>query len=106
VRFETDVSGLRIGPIFKDQTVSTAWPLKIGKIGSPQTSVSNRVKTLKTEEIKCLSSLFSATLAMESRLFRNVGNISSQYGVLSENAEIPLKWNWHHFARLLGDSAV
>ena len=43
---------------------------------------------------------------MESRLFRNVGNISSQYGVLSENAEIPFKLELASFARLLSGSAV
>jgi hypothetical protein len=40
--FKTDVSGLPMGPIFKGQTVQeeawTVWPLKMGPIGSPETS--------------------------------------------------------------------
>jgi hypothetical protein len=45
--FESDVSGLHIGPIFQGQ----AWPLDMRLTGSPETSVSNtlfRVMTPKT----------------------------------------------------------
>jgi hypothetical protein len=46
--FETDVSKLPIGPIFKDQYVQedgrrTSWPVKMGPIGSTETSVSNHL---------------------------------------------------------------
>lgn len=37
----TDVSGQFIRPIFKDETVQedwNAWPLKTGRLGSPETS--------------------------------------------------------------------
>jgi hypothetical protein len=41
--FEPDVSGLPIGPIFKGPAVrEEPWPLKMGPIGSPETSSSNR----------------------------------------------------------------
>jgi hypothetical protein len=45
--FETDVSGLPLGPIFKDQASGIAWPLEIGPTSNPETSVI----TQKTEEI-------------------------------------------------------
>ena len=38
---ETDVSGLRIGPIFESHW--TASPLKLEPIGSPETSISDRL---------------------------------------------------------------
>jgi hypothetical protein len=41
--FETDVSGLPIGPIFKGQAVKEAWPSKTRPIDSPETSVSNNL---------------------------------------------------------------
>ena len=47
--FETDVSGLFVGPIFKGEAVSeeasswTACPFKMGPIGSPETSASNHL---------------------------------------------------------------
>ena len=47
----TDVLGLPIGDIFKSQAVQT-WPLKMGPIGSPETSVYTslcRIITQKTE---------------------------------------------------------
>jgi hypothetical protein len=42
--FETDVSGLSFGPIFKGQaSLWPAWLLKMGPINSPETSVLNRL---------------------------------------------------------------
>ena len=43
--FETDVSGLPIGPIFKGQAVRTVSTSKMGPIGSPETSVSTAAKS-------------------------------------------------------------
>jgi hypothetical protein len=42
-------------PTFNGQTVKeafpvTAWPLNVRPIGSPETSTSNHIKTLKTED--------------------------------------------------------
>ena len=45
--FQTDVSGLPLRPIFKDQASGVAWPLKMGPTGNPETSVI----TQKTQEI-------------------------------------------------------
>ena len=43
--FETDVSGLPVGPIFKGSSSlrRTAWPLKMGKTRNTETSVSNHI---------------------------------------------------------------
>ena len=44
--FDTDVSGLRIGPTFKGQAVQGGGqldPWKVGTIGSPETSVSRHL---------------------------------------------------------------
>ena len=47
--FKSDVPGLPIGPIFTCQAVWTDWLLKMGPIGSPETSVaSSRVNLPKT----------------------------------------------------------
>jgi hypothetical protein len=40
-------SGQPIGLIFKGQAVRTAWPLKMGPIGCPETSVTNYKSTLR-----------------------------------------------------------
>jgi hypothetical protein len=48
----TEVSGQRIGPVFKGQAVGLylswiAWPLKMGPIGCPETSVTNYQSDLR-----------------------------------------------------------
>jgi hypothetical protein len=48
--FRIDVSELHIGPILKGQDVQeqASWPLKMGPIRSPETSVRNKPMSKKT----------------------------------------------------------
>jgi hypothetical protein len=43
----TDVSGQHLGPIFQGQDVRTSWPLKMGPIRCPETSVQDYHLTLR-----------------------------------------------------------
>jgi hypothetical protein len=47
---KNDVSGLPIGPIFKDKSVQEALPLTAGPIGSPETSVLNHISPRSNPE--------------------------------------------------------
>ena len=55
--FETDVSGLPIGPSFNGQDVSwTSCPLKMEPIGNPETSASNHLTPRNNPEDRKFSS--------------------------------------------------
>jgi hypothetical protein len=46
----TDVSGKPIGPIFKGKAVQEDWPLKMGTIGYPETSVTTNLGCVTSQE--------------------------------------------------------
>ena len=48
--FETDVSGLHVSPTVKSQTSWTAWTLKLGPMGNPETSVLNHLTPRENPE--------------------------------------------------------
>jgi len=54
----TDISGRLIGTIFKGQAVKedvwTAWPLKMGPIGFPETSLTTNIRCVTSQKVKIL----------------------------------------------------
>jgi hypothetical protein len=48
--FQTDVSGQPIGSIVKGQAVQDRWPLKMGPIGSPETSDLNHLTSRNNQK--------------------------------------------------------
>jgi hypothetical protein len=60
--FETDVSGLPIGHIFKDQAAAscTAWPLNMGEISSPETLNAKRLRQRNNQQDGKFSSIAAA----------------------------------------------
>ena len=69
--FETDVSVLPIGFIFKGQDVQrkkwTLWPLTMGPIGGPETSVSNQRTPRNNPEDRRIKLMFRQQISFVSR---------------------------------------
>ena len=68
--FETNVSALPIRSIFKRQTVfslskTTAWPLKMGPIGSAETTVSNHLTPLNNPKDKITHKLVTSLISQK-----------------------------------------
>jgi hypothetical protein len=75
--FRTDVSGIRIGPIFKSCVKEEAWLLKMGPIRSPETSVRNEPMLRDIpEDDRIAVTCFGILHVIISKLITDIQNVT------------------------------
>jgi hypothetical protein len=88
----TDVSGQRIGPIFKGQEVlsfSDSWPMKMGPIRCPETSVNSNHTTPRNIPEKCRSHQHrGSSLKYVLKLLIALRNLGSQSDIAEDSSAV------------------